>query len=184
MRAHLPACISIDALFSVEGRSPTIDPTAFSRPTATFDRRRARRSGCFGVVRTRSAGRLRPDHHREGATSDGSVLHSPPGLPTDGRPCATIAHRLRDSRLTSARRRCSQPRHVLRVRSSDARLARRTRWCIADADPRQVFVTRSPPPEVRGRSRDGAEMWGERQPAPTLTSPVPLPRRWSSCPTP
>src|ERR1700750_2795092 len=80
-------------LFSFEGRSPTIDPTAFIAPTATLIgdvHVEAGASGWFNAV-------LRADFAsciiREGANvQDGSVLHAPPGIPTDVGPGATIAH--------------------------------------------------------------------------------------------
>src|SRR5258705_3677988 len=80
-------------LFLCEGRSPTIDPTAFIAPTATLIgdvHVEAGASVWFNAV-------LRADFApiiiREGANvQDGSVLHGPPGIPTDVGPGATIAH--------------------------------------------------------------------------------------------
>ena len=80
-------------LFSFEGRSPVVDPTAFIAPTATLIgdvHVEAGASVWFNVV-------IRADFApiiiREGANvQDGSVLHAPPGIPTDVGPRATIAH--------------------------------------------------------------------------------------------
>src|SRR6201999_3700099 len=80
-------------LYSFEGRSPTIDPGAFIAPTATLIgdvHVEAGASVWFNAV-------LRADFApiiiREGANvQDGSVLHAPPGIPTDVGPGATIAH--------------------------------------------------------------------------------------------
>lgn len=80
-------------LYSFEGRSPVVDPTAFIAPTATLIgdvRVEAGASIWFNVV-------LRADYApiiiREGANvQDGSVLHAPPGIPCDIGPGATIAH--------------------------------------------------------------------------------------------
>src|ERR1700716_1490001 len=80
-------------LYSFEGRSPTIDPGAFIAPTATLIgdvHVEAGASVWFNAV-------LRADYSpiivREGANvQDGAVLHSPPGIPVDVGPGATIAH--------------------------------------------------------------------------------------------
>jgi carbonic anhydrase/acetyltransferase-like protein (isoleucine patch superfamily) len=80
-------------LFSFEGRSPKVDPTAFVAPTATLIGDvtiEARASVWFNTV-------LRADYApvivREGANvQDGSVLHAPPGIPVDIGPGATVAH--------------------------------------------------------------------------------------------
>jgi carbonic anhydrase/acetyltransferase-like protein (isoleucine patch superfamily) len=80
-------------LFSFEGRSPHVDPTAFVAPTATVIGDvtiEARASVWFNTV-------LRADYApvivREGANvQDGSVLHAPPGIPVDIGPGATVAH--------------------------------------------------------------------------------------------
>jgi carbonic anhydrase/acetyltransferase-like protein (isoleucine patch superfamily) len=80
-------------LYSFEGRSPVVDPTAFIAPTATLIgdvRIEAGASVWFNAV-------LRADYApiiiREGANvQDGSVLHAPPGIPCDIGPGATIAH--------------------------------------------------------------------------------------------
>jgi carbonic anhydrase/acetyltransferase-like protein (isoleucine patch superfamily) len=80
-------------LYSFEGRSPVVDPTAFIAPTATLIgdvRVEAGASVWFNTV-------LRADYApiiiREGANvQDGSVLHAPPGIPCDIGPGATIAH--------------------------------------------------------------------------------------------
>jgi len=80
-------------MFSFEGRSPKVDPTAFIAPTAVLVGDVTVEAGAsvwFNVV-------LRADYApvviREGANvQDGSVLHAPPGIPVDVGPGATIAH--------------------------------------------------------------------------------------------
>lgn len=80
-------------MYSFEGRSPKIDPTAFVAPTAVLVGDVTVEAGAsvwFNVV-------LRADYApiviREGANvQDGSVLHAPPGIPVDVGPGATIAH--------------------------------------------------------------------------------------------
>jgi carbonic anhydrase/acetyltransferase-like protein (isoleucine patch superfamily) len=80
-------------LYSFEGRSPVVDPTAFVAPTATLIgdvRIEAGASVWFNAV-------LRADFApiivRQGANvQDCSVLHAPPGIPTDIGPGATVAH--------------------------------------------------------------------------------------------
>lgn len=80
-------------LYSFEGRSPVVDPTAFIAPTATLIgdvRVEAGASVWFNAV-------LRADYApiviRNGANvQDGSVLHAPPGIPVDIGPGATVAH--------------------------------------------------------------------------------------------
>ena len=80
-------------LYSFEGRSPTIDPTAFVAPTATLIgdvHVEAGASVWFNAV-------LRADYApiivREGANvQDCCVLHAPPGIPVDVGPGATVAH--------------------------------------------------------------------------------------------
>ena len=80
-------------LFSFEGRSPKVDPTAFVAPTATLVGDVTVEAGAsvwFNAV-------LRADYGplvvREGANvQDGSVLHAPPGIPVDIGPGATVAH--------------------------------------------------------------------------------------------
>lgn len=80
-------------LYSFEGRSPVVDPTAFVAPTAVLIgdvHIEAHASVWFNAV-------LRADYApiivREGANvQDNSVLHAPPGIPVDVGPGATIAH--------------------------------------------------------------------------------------------
>ena len=80
-------------LFSFEGRSPKVDPTAFVAPTATLIGDVTVEAGAsvwFNAV-------LRADYGpvvvREGANvQDGSVLHAPPGIPVDIGTGATVAH--------------------------------------------------------------------------------------------
>ncbi|MEB3048294.1 gamma carbonic anhydrase family protein [Mycolicibacter sp. MYC123] len=80
-------------LYSFNGRSPRVDPTAFVAPTATLIGDVTIAAGAsvwFGAI-------LRADDApivvREGANvQDGSVLHVPPGVPVDIGPGATVAH--------------------------------------------------------------------------------------------
>src|ERR1700760_3154831 len=80
-------------LYTFEGRSPTVNPGAFVAPTATLVgdvHVEAGASVWFNAV-------LRADFApiivREGANvQDCSVLHAPPGIPTDIGPGATVAH--------------------------------------------------------------------------------------------
>jgi len=80
-------------MYSFEGRSPKVDPTAFIAPTAVLVGDVTVEAGAsvwFNAV-------LRADYApvviRQGANvQDGSVLHAPPGIPVDVGPGATIAH--------------------------------------------------------------------------------------------
>jgi carbonic anhydrase/acetyltransferase-like protein (isoleucine patch superfamily) len=80
-------------LFEFEGRSPVVHETAFVAPTATLVGEvivEAEASVWYGAV-------IRADFSpvvvREGANvQDGSILHGPPGLPTEIGPGATVAH--------------------------------------------------------------------------------------------
>lgn len=80
-------------LFSFEGRSPVVDPTAFVAPTATLVGDvviEANASIWYGAV-------IRADYSqvivRQGANvQDGAVLHGPPGDPTEIGAGATVAH--------------------------------------------------------------------------------------------
>src|SRR6201999_2477783 len=80
-------------LFSFEGKSPRVDPEAFVAPTAVLIGDVTVEAGAsvwFNAV-------LRADYApvviRERANvQDGSVLHAPPGVPTDIGPGATVAH--------------------------------------------------------------------------------------------
>ncbi len=80
-------------LFSFEGRSPQVHPTAFIAPTATLVGDvvvEEDASVWYGAV-------LRGDYSRitirAGANvQDGAVLHSPPEMPCEIGPGATIAH--------------------------------------------------------------------------------------------
>lgn len=80
-------------MYSFEGRSPVVDPTAFVAPTATLIGDVHVKAGASvwfnAVVRADYA----PIIIREGANvQDCSVLHAPPGIPTDIGPGATVAH--------------------------------------------------------------------------------------------
>ena len=93
-------------LYSFEGRSPDGRSSAFIAPTATLIgdvHVEAGASVWFNAV-------LRADFApiivREGANvQDCSVLHAPPGIPTDVGPGATIAHSCVDARRAHRRRR-------------------------------------------------------------------------------
>ena len=80
-------------LFSFEGRSPRVDPTAFVAPTATLIGDVTVEAGASVWFNTVLRADYGPVIVREGANvQDGSVLHSPPGIPVDIGPGATIAH--------------------------------------------------------------------------------------------
>jgi carbonic anhydrase/acetyltransferase-like protein (isoleucine patch superfamily) len=80
-------------LFSLDGVSPRIDPSAFVAPTATVVGDVTIEAGAsvwYGAV-------LRADFApvvvREGANvQDGAVLHGPPNMPCEIGPRATVAH--------------------------------------------------------------------------------------------
>ena len=80
-------------LFEFEGKAPEVHPTAFVAPTATLVGEVIVEEGAsvwYGAV-------LRADYSpvivRAGANvQDGSVLHGPPGTPTEVGPGATVAH--------------------------------------------------------------------------------------------
>src|SRR2546425_10249467 len=80
-------------LFEFEGRSPQVDPDAFVAPTATLVGDVIVEAGAsvwYGAV-------LRADFSsvivRAGANvQDGSIVHGPPGAPTEIGPGATVAH--------------------------------------------------------------------------------------------
>jgi hypothetical protein len=80
-------------LFSFEGRSPRIDPTAFVAPTATLIGDVTVEAGASVWFNAVLRGDYGPIVVREGANvQDGSVLHAPPGIPVDIGPGATVAH--------------------------------------------------------------------------------------------
>lgn len=80
-------------LFSFEGRSPRVDPTAFVAPTATIIGDVTVEAGASVWFNTVLRGDYGPIVVREGANvQDGSVLHAPPGIPVDIGPGATVAH--------------------------------------------------------------------------------------------
>src|ERR1700757_5316244 len=80
-------------LFSFEGRSPNVDPTAFVAPTATLIGDVTIEAGASVWFNTVLRADYAPVVIREGANvQDGSVLHAPPGIPTDIGPGATVAH--------------------------------------------------------------------------------------------
>jgi carbonic anhydrase/acetyltransferase-like protein (isoleucine patch superfamily) len=80
-------------LFEFDGKAPQVHPTAFVAPTATLVGDVIVEEGAsvwYGVV-------IRADFSsvivRAGANvQDGSVLHGPPGMPTEVGPGATVAH--------------------------------------------------------------------------------------------
>jgi carbonic anhydrase/acetyltransferase-like protein (isoleucine patch superfamily) len=80
-------------LFSFEGRSPKVDPTAFVAPTATLIGDVTIEAGASVWFNTVLRADYGPIVVREGANvQDGSVLHAPPGIPVDIGPGATVAH--------------------------------------------------------------------------------------------
>jgi len=80
-------------LFSFEGRSPKVDPTAFVAPTATLVGDVTVEAGASVWFNTVLRADYAPVIVREGANvQDGSVLHAPPGIPVDIGPGATVAH--------------------------------------------------------------------------------------------
>ncbi|MBV8296006.1 MAG: gamma carbonic anhydrase family protein [Acidimicrobiia bacterium] len=80
-------------LFDLDGKAPDVHPSAFVAPTATLVGEVVLEEGAsvwYGAV-------LRADYSpvvvRAGANvQDGSVLHGPPGMPTEVGPGATVAH--------------------------------------------------------------------------------------------
>src|ERR1700760_3347432 len=80
-------------LYSFEGRSPKVDPTAFVAPTATLVGDVTIEAGASVWFNTVLRADYAPVIVREGANvQDGSVLHAPPGIPVDIGPGATVAH--------------------------------------------------------------------------------------------
>jgi carbonic anhydrase/acetyltransferase-like protein (isoleucine patch superfamily) len=80
-------------LYSFEGRAPIVDEGAFIAPTATLIGDVHVEAGASIWFNTVLRGDFAPIIIREGANvQDGSVLHAPPGIPTDVGPGATIAH--------------------------------------------------------------------------------------------
>ncbi|TGD84071.1 gamma carbonic anhydrase family protein [Mycolicibacterium sp. CH28] len=80
-------------LYSFEGRSPRVDPTAFVAPTAVLIGDVTVQAGASVWFNAVLRGDYGPIVIREGANvQDGSVLHASPGIPVDVGPGATIAH--------------------------------------------------------------------------------------------
>lgn len=80
-------------LYSFEGRSPVVDEGAFVAPTAVLVGDVHVEAGASIWFNTVLRADFAPIRIREGANvQDGSVLHAPPGIPTDVGPGATIAH--------------------------------------------------------------------------------------------
>src|ERR1700749_2639609 len=80
-------------LFSFEGRSPRVDPTAFVAPTATLIGDVTVEAGASVWFNAVLRGDYGPIVVRQGASvQDGSVLHAPPGIPVDIGPGAMIGH--------------------------------------------------------------------------------------------
>src|SRR6201995_362662 len=80
-------------MFAFEGRAPRVDPTAFVAPTATLIGDVVVEAGASVWFNTVLRADYGPVIVREGANvQDGSVLHSPPGIPVDIGPGATVAH--------------------------------------------------------------------------------------------
>jgi carbonic anhydrase/acetyltransferase-like protein (isoleucine patch superfamily) len=80
-------------LYSFEGRVPRIEPGAFIAPNATLIGDVHVEAGASVWFNTVLRADFAPIIIRQGANvQDGSVLHAPPGIPTDIGPGATIAH--------------------------------------------------------------------------------------------
>jgi carbonic anhydrase/acetyltransferase-like protein (isoleucine patch superfamily) len=80
-------------LYEFEGKSPRVDPGAFVAPTAVLIGDVTVLAGASVWFNTVLRGDYAPIVVREGANvQDGSVLHAPPGIPTDIGPRATVAH--------------------------------------------------------------------------------------------
>ena len=80
-------------LYSFEGRSPVVDEGAFVAPNATLVGDVHVEAGASVWFNTVLRADFAPIIIREGANvQDGSVLHAPPGIPTDVGPGSTIAH--------------------------------------------------------------------------------------------
>ena len=80
-------------LYSFEGRSPRIGVGAFIAPTAVLIGDVHVEAGASVWFNTVLRADYAPMIIREGANvQDGSVLHAPPGIPTDIGPGATVAH--------------------------------------------------------------------------------------------
>lgn len=80
-------------MYAFEGRSPKVDPTAFIAPTAVLIGDVTVEAGASIWFNTVLRADYAPIVIREGANvQDGSVLHAPPGIPTDVGPGATIGH--------------------------------------------------------------------------------------------
>ncbi|MDT5093552.1 MAG: hypothetical protein QOH60_2915 [Mycobacterium sp.] len=80
-------------LYEFEGKSPRVDPDAFVAPTAVLIGDVTVLAGASVWFNAVLRGDYAPIVVREGANvQDGSVLHAPPGIPTDIGPGATVAH--------------------------------------------------------------------------------------------
>jgi carbonic anhydrase/acetyltransferase-like protein (isoleucine patch superfamily) len=81
------------ALYEFEGKSPKVHPDAFIAPTAVLIGDVTVEAGASVWFNTVLRADYSPIIIRTGANvQDGSVLHGPPGIPTDIGPGATIAH--------------------------------------------------------------------------------------------
>lgn len=80
-------------LFAFEGKSPTVDSAAFIAPTATLIGDVTVEAGASVWFNAVLRGDDAPIIVRAGANvQDGSVLHAPPGTPTEIGRGATVAH--------------------------------------------------------------------------------------------
>lgn len=70
-------------LFSFEGRSPRIDPTAFVAPTATLIGDVTIEAGASVWFNAVLRGDYAPSSCARANVQDGAVLHAPPGIPVD-----------------------------------------------------------------------------------------------------
>ena len=155
-------------LFSFEGLTPQVHPTAFVAPTATLVGDVIVEEGAsiwYGAV-------IRADYapvivRRRANVQDNAVIHGPPGLTTDVGPGATVAHNCvvhgamlergvhRRQRLGRARRRDDR-RGRARRRGIGGRRGR--------DDPGGMLAAGSPAVVRRPVKGSGAEMWVELNP--------------------
>ncbi len=169
-------------LFSFEGRTPIVDPSAFIAPTATLIGDVHVEAGASVWFNTVLRADFAPIIIREGANvQDGSVLHAPPGIPTDVGPGATIAHCCVihgvhiGQEAVIANHATVLDGAVIGRRSLVARARAGGRW--ARRSPTRCSSPVSPA-KVRGPiAGTGAEMWVNVNPGTYQESGPPLHRR-------
>ena len=149
-------------LFSFEGRSPRVDPTAFVAPTATLIGDVTVEAGASVWYNAVLRGDYAPIVVREGANvQDGSVLHAPPGIPVDIGPGATVAHCASSTGPTSGRGADRQPRHGAGRRGDRrAQHGGGRRLVVAGTQIPAGVLAVGAPAKVKGPiAGTGAEMW-------------------------